>query len=463
MRLSSWSRPSHVVWGLGLAALGFVGCGTIDTPEAEESASARPAVLSYEEFRASVYQEPDTGVFIVEGDTLVEDEAGLRQVYRDYLEDQQRLSADGLGTRRDPLIVNTVGGADDRWAYTRQRSIPYCVSTAFGANYNAVVNAMHQAAGAWHQVNVFFQHRSDQDGNCNASNNNVIFDVRPVSGQSYLARAFFPSTTRVNRNVLIDASSFGNIAPYTLPGILRHELGHTLGFRHEHTRPEARSCFEDNNWRALTGYDAASVMHYPQCNGANRGDLNLTATDISGAHSLYGPLGEPGLDTVFYVHSYGDLRAAFGNNWAAARDHWYGTGINEGRRGSVHFDAAYYLSIHPDLIAAFGANNYAAALNHWIGAGINEGRRGSLEFDVRYYLNANADLKAAFGNNYAAALNHWITQGLYEGRRASADFDVGYYLANNADLQAAFGATNYPAALDHWILAGRAEGRRGAP
>ncbi|WNG29839.1 peptidase M10 [Cystobacter fuscus] len=463
MRLSSWSRPSHAVWRIGLAAIGFVGCDTIETPGAEHSNSARPAVLTYEEFRASAYQEPDTGVFIVDGDTLVEDEAGLREIYQDYLEDQQSTSADGLGTKRAPLIVNTVGGADDRWAYIRQRSIPYCVSTTFGSNYNAVVSAMHQAAAAWHQVNVYLQHRSDQDGNCNASNNNVIFDVRPVSGQPYLARAFFPNNTRVNRNVLIDASSFGNIAPYTLPGILRHELGHTIGFRHEHTRPESRACFEDNNWRALTGYDAASVMHYPQCNGTNRGDLNLTASDIGGANSLYGPLGEPGVDTVFYVNNYSDLRAAFGNNWTAARDHWLNYGINEGRRGSADFDAAYYLSIHPDLVAAYGANNYAAAYKHWLPYGLNEGRRSSREFDVRYYLNANPDLKAAYGNNYAAALNHWLSEGLYEGRRASADFDVAYYLSTHADLQAAFGATNYPAALDHWIFYGRAEGRRGAP
>ncbi len=83
------------------------------------------------------------------------------------------------------------------------------------------------------------------------------------------------------------SDSFGNIAPWTLQGILRHELGHTLGFRHEHTRPEAGTCFEDTAWRALTAYDASSVMHYPQCNGTQTGDLVLTDLDRQGATALY--------------------------------------------------------------------------------------------------------------------------------------------------------------------------------
>ncbi|NMO21806.1 peptidase M10 [Pyxidicoccus fallax] len=454
------SRRARVLWVAGLASLGLVGCGeALEAPEA----AAREPVMTFEQFRAQAWHESDTDIYVIDGDVPVLGEKGLRELYQDYVR-EARGEEDGLGTQRAPLIVNRVNGADDRWGYSRQRNIPYCVSTAFGSNYNTVVQAMAQAAAAWHQVNVRFQHRSDQDGNCNASNPNVIFDVRPTSGQGYLARAFFPSYPRASRNVLIDASSFGNNAPWTLTGILRHELGHTLGFRHEHTRPESRTCFEDNNWRALTGYDAASVMHYPQCNGSNRGDLVLTGADVSGAHALYGPLADRDVDVPFYLLNYGDLTNAFGaTGWDAARSHWAGAGTAEGRRSSAHFDVRYYLAIHGDLVAAFGPTNWTAARDHFLTAGIPEGRRSSLEFDVRYYLAANADLAAAFGNNYAAALDHWRVQGLFEGRRASADFDVKYYLASNPDLQAAFGATNYPAAMDHWIFTGRAQGRRGAP
>lgn len=462
MKLSSYRAPRNTrgLWAAGLVSLGLVGCG--EALEAPESGSAAP-VLTYEEFRAQAWQEPDTGIYIVDGDTPVVDEAGLREVYASYVRDARGEGAD-VGTQRAPLIVNRVNNADDRWDYRRQRNITYCVSTAFGTNYSTVVQAMAQAASAWSQVNVRFQHRADQDGACNATNGNVIFDVRPISGQPYLARAFFPAQARATRNVLIDSTSFGNNAPWTLTGILRHELGHTLGFRHEHTRPEARTCFEDNNWRALTAYDAASVMHYPQCNGSNRGDLNLTGADVNGTYAVYGPLADRDVDVAFYLLNHGDLVNAFGaTNWDTARNHWLGSGIPEGRRSAVHFDVRFYLSSHGDLVNAFGPTNWAAARDHWLNAGISEGRRGSLEFDVQYYLAANSDLAAAFGTNYAAALDHWRVAGLYEGRRASADFDVKYYLANNPDVAAAYGATNYPAALEHWVFAGRAEGRRGAP
>ena len=67
-----------------------------------------------------------------------------------------------------------------------------------------------------------------------------------------------------------------------------HELGHTLGFRHEHTRPEAGVCFEDNNWRPLTPYDSDSIMHYPQCNGTSS-DLGFSPLDAQGVAALTAP------------------------------------------------------------------------------------------------------------------------------------------------------------------------------
>jgi hypothetical protein len=116
--------------------------------------------------------------------------------------------------------------------------------------------------------------------------------VRPVNVGDYLARAFFPDEPRAARNVLIDESSFQLAPPpekLQLAGILRHELGHTLGFRHEHTRPESGTCFEDSNWRPLTSYDAFSVMHYPQCNGLGDWSLVLTPRDMAATACLYGP------------------------------------------------------------------------------------------------------------------------------------------------------------------------------
>jgi hypothetical protein len=253
--------------------------------------SSGSEVLTFDEFKAQAYEEPDTGVFVLNGDELVEDEAAMHALYDRYLmsvADAADREA-GLSTIEQGLIVNRVNGADDRWPSSQALNLTYCVSkSSFKGNYNAVVAAMESAAGAWESAGrINFVHDASQDGSCNSRNNNVVFDVRQVKTNQYLARAFFPSSSRRSREVLISASSFGNISPWTLTGVLRHELGHTIGFRHEHTRPESGACFEDNNWRALTAYDAASVMHYPQCNGSQTGDLVLTNLDRQGAGALY--------------------------------------------------------------------------------------------------------------------------------------------------------------------------------
>ncbi|AKF79553.1 peptidase M10 [Myxococcus fulvus 124B02] len=270
---------SKIVGALaGLALLAGCGGGENTTPPPSEEVSQG---MSWEEFLSGVYQEPDTGIFIADGDTPFATEKHLREFYENNV-------------RNGQLIVHTAGGVDAAWNATQKKNITYCVSTtSFGTRYNTAVAAMKSAAEAWEAVaNVDFVHVVAQDANCTASNANVVFDVRIVnSGNQYLARAFFPNDSRANRNVLIDTTAFGSISPWTLEGILRHELGHTLGFRHEHTRPQAGTCFEDNNWRQLTAYDSASVMHYPQCNGTQNGDLVITALDAQGAVALYGAPG----------------------------------------------------------------------------------------------------------------------------------------------------------------------------
>jgi hypothetical protein len=258
-----------------LASLFMVACATEDVP------------LSWEEFQAQAHQEPDTGIYIINGDEPAE---SLDHLYRYYLEYRGDVAAiDGVGARRDESIVNTVSGADDVWPSATALNLTYCVDKkSFGSNYTNVVSQMTAAAGAWEGVaNVNFIHVSSLDGSCTRRTSGVVFNVRKVSGGQYLARAFFPSTSRTGREILIDASSFGNLGVWTLAGILRHELGHTIGLRHEHTRPESGTCFENNSWRKLTDYDSNSVMHYPQCNGHNTGDLNITASDASGARQLY--------------------------------------------------------------------------------------------------------------------------------------------------------------------------------
>jgi serine protease len=256
-----------------------------DSAEFAERDRRMRAVLTFDEFRSTVYHEPfEGGKFIVNGDTVIANEKQLREFYDQKVKVQPH--------EPTALVLHQITGMDVKWGPQQKIKLSYCVSNAFGSRHSTVVKDMANAAGAWEQAAAIdFTHDTAQDASCGPSNQSVVFDVRPVDGGEYLARAFFPNEPRPARNVLIDESSF-DVAPgeqLQLVGILRHELGHTLGFRHEHTRPEAGTCFEDNDWRPLTNYDALSVMHYPQCNGKGDWSLNLTPTDRSAVACAYGP------------------------------------------------------------------------------------------------------------------------------------------------------------------------------
>lgn len=243
---------------------------------------------TFEEFEQSTFREPFAhGKYIVSGDIAIPDREQLREFFESQIKGQPAEADPGA------LIVHRVEGRDAIWDSNQKRLLTYCVSTRFGTRYERVISDMRSAANAWElAADVDFIHARSEDANCSAGNTNVMFDIRPinVNGQ-YLARAFFPKDLRPERNILIDESAFeldpdGNLQ---LVGILRHELGHTLGWRHEHTRPESGACFEDNNWRPLTDYDDLSVMHYPQCNGGGDWSLRLTDMDRNGAACVYGP------------------------------------------------------------------------------------------------------------------------------------------------------------------------------
>jgi hypothetical protein len=252
----------------------------------------------FSQYRNSLKHEADTedadgatvhGAFIVDDDIVKEGDEDLRQYYLESVLPQKQNPTSTPNDMR-PLIVGRTAGQDDKWGAAERNAVTYCVSDKFGPHKPAVVAAMRTAMAAWESVaDVNYTYNLREDSKCDPKNNQVTFDVRPTSGNDYLARSFFPSNRRSVKNILIDASAFKVKAPLTLAGILRHELGHTLGFRHEHTRPQAGGkCYEDNNWRALTTYDSASVMHYPQCNGTGDWGPTLTAKDIAGIQKLYG-------------------------------------------------------------------------------------------------------------------------------------------------------------------------------
>jgi len=170
----------------------LAGVSLLGTACGPESAPADTKQMSWEEFRASVYQEPgEDGVFIVDRDIPLATEADLREFYENYV------LGSGPDSHAGELAVYYSGGKDVKWSASQAQNLTYCVSTKFGSNYNAVVSAMASATAAWEaSARVNFVHLSAQDSNCTNRNSAVVFDVNPVNTTQYLARAFFPNGPR---------------------------------------------------------------------------------------------------------------------------------------------------------------------------------------------------------------------------------------------------------------------------
>jgi PKD repeat protein len=247
--------------------------------------------VSYEEFRASLYCEEGLDLCIVERDVPLIGEEAIRDYY-----DRVVYAAD---PRPNALTVMNTKGQDAKWDMQTRMNLTYCVDDGFGTRKQFIIDAMEDAALAWEAAaSIDFKYVSSADSNCTTSNSAVLFNVSPsASTASYLARAFFPNYPNAYRSVLVNLSSFDNTKAaggeigrnLSMAGILRHELGHVLGFRHEHIRPEAQAykCAEDDNFRPITPYDSESVMHYPQCNGDGDWSLTLTQSDRQGAAQYY--------------------------------------------------------------------------------------------------------------------------------------------------------------------------------
>jgi hypothetical protein len=102
----------------------------------------------------------------------------------------------------------------------------------------------------------------------------------------YIAAAFFPHDPLYRRIVYIARDFYDPGMGFTQAGVLRHELGHVLGYRHEHIVGIPGCRLEGSQWKELTPYDPKSVMHY-FCGGGGTSEMKLSGSDIAGHTKLY--------------------------------------------------------------------------------------------------------------------------------------------------------------------------------
>lgn len=279
---------------LVLASPCFVasGCADVDSrPEGESPSGAAKAETSWEEFRRAHSAVIDgRELLLVEDDMLVSEDK-LRAIY----DAEQRASDSGDDERA--LVVNRVDGADD--LRQNSRRVTYCFSDGWGTKHGSytapalagVQSSIEGAMRAWEAAgNLRFVHRADLDGSdCNTDGDrpdDLEFVVTHYSDAN-VAIGPFPSNAWKDQKLLVPTSGIS-------VRLAVHEVGHALGFRHEHTHSKSglsggKYCDEATNKRDLTTYDANSAMAYADCKTSQNivGSMP-TDSDLRGARKVYG-------------------------------------------------------------------------------------------------------------------------------------------------------------------------------
>ncbi len=262
--------------------------------------------------------------WVAESDHLL-DEDGLREYAQERKnEDDGRAAAAG-GSGTSQLVGIKQGGQTVKWPDAQKTALTYCIlkksfetekldangdvtesvmDADAEARYAKAKQLLAEAAGAWEKAcGVKFVYKPQFDSRPTTKVPEVVFAVRMVDTEgAILASSFYPNTRQDNRRMLVDKGLFEGAWGFDPAGVVRHELGHVLGFKHEPVRSGARpTCPDERQVKEddaageafdITEYDPQSVMHF-YCKNLPFSDeqkqMQLSDLDRAGARQLYGP------------------------------------------------------------------------------------------------------------------------------------------------------------------------------
>ncbi len=257
--------------------------------------------------------------WFVEGDMFVTD-AQLEAMYQEYLAPWMQ--------GEPPVSLTLNAGLDQVWSPPRALTLTWCVGVVFpqtwssardapeiqAERYDRIVRGIESAAREWERIaNVNFVHLREfdtpdsiQSGACQPGQNGIFFRVRMAIGEECKSDCDgYSIATPITelqpewagpenpdgweRELVLGVSSASS--DITMPITGRHELGHVLGFAHEHERFALEAPEEckkkEIDWRPLTPPDPLSVMGYDDCKGIAPNEPRLSPYDRVAAFYQY--------------------------------------------------------------------------------------------------------------------------------------------------------------------------------